>query len=210
MSTTIEFDFGNNRVRAINDNEVPWFVAKDVCRVLELANVTEAIKYLDEDEKNTVRIAEGIRGNPNLSIISESGLYALIFRSRKPQARAFQKWVTSVVLPAIRKTGTYTHQQAPNFTAQQIADLSRRVEALEGRFPGHHFALGSDQRPMHILAELMHAKRITPYRLASLADLTKRTVYRHLSGERMFRSTAYSYAKVLGVDPGVFAPQVVN
>lgn len=105
------FAFGDNLVRIHRDeNGNPWFVAKDVCRVLGLSNVTEATRSLDDDEKGSFRITEETSsqgGNPNLLIVSESGLYALVFRSRKPEARAFSKWVRADVLPALRKTGRY-------------------------------------------------------------------------------------------------------
>jgi len=75
------------------DNE-PWFVAKDVCDVLELKNPRTSIASLDEDEKNTVRIMDGTPGNPETTVVNEHGLYSLILRSRKPQAKAFKRWVT--------------------------------------------------------------------------------------------------------------------
>ena len=108
MASVIPFDFDGDAVRVVLRNDAPWFVAKDVCDVLELSNPTEALRALDDDEKNTLRIAEGIqRGNPNVNTISESGLYSLIFRSRKPEAKRFRKWVTGEVLPSLRKHGRY-------------------------------------------------------------------------------------------------------
>lgn len=91
----------------LGENGEPWFVAADVCRVLELDNPTEALSGLDSDEVNTLRIAEGIRGNPNMRVITEAGLYSLILRSRKPEAKLFKRWVTHEVLPSIRKHGVY-------------------------------------------------------------------------------------------------------
>lgn len=92
----------------IKDNE-PWFVAKDVCDVLGLINPSEALKSLDNDEKTTLRNSEGRAGAGAqcFNIINESGLYALVIRSNKPNARKFRKWITAEVLPAIRKTGRY-------------------------------------------------------------------------------------------------------
>ena len=78
--------------------------------MLEIANSRDAVAGLDEDERGSVAITDGTSpkgGNPNHAIISESGLYALVFKSRKPEAKAFRRWVTSEVLPAIRKTGKY-------------------------------------------------------------------------------------------------------
>lgn len=106
---TESFSFENFPVRAINRNGEIWFVAADVCAVLDIKNPSDAIKALDDDEYTSFNLGySGIRGNPNVNIINESGLYALILRSRKPEAKRFRKWVTSEVLPAIRKTGSYS------------------------------------------------------------------------------------------------------
>lgn len=85
----------------------PWFVAKDVCDVLELSNVGQALARLDDDEKSSITLNDGTPGNPNKAIVSESGLYALVLASRKPEAHEFKRWVTHEVLPQIRKTGGY-------------------------------------------------------------------------------------------------------
>ena len=108
MSDLKLFDFNDHLVRMrVDENGNPWWIAKDVCDVLGLQNPTEALRGLDDDEKNTLRITEGNRGNPEKAIINESGLYTLIIRSNKPEAKAFRKWVTKEVLPTIRKTGSY-------------------------------------------------------------------------------------------------------
>lgn len=116
MSDIIPFDFEEQAVRVVMRDGEPWFVAADVCRVLEIGNPSDAVSRLDEDERdrvnlNTLDTTEGIRGNPNATIISESGLYALVLTSRKEAARRFRKWITAEVLPAIRRTGRY--EQAP-------------------------------------------------------------------------------------------------
>jgi len=100
------FDFNTVPVRVLLRDEQPWFVAADVCRVLELANVTEATRSLDGDELDSVIMNSGDQGRKTL-ILSESGLYTLIFKSRKAEAKKFRKWVTAEVLPAIRRTGGY-------------------------------------------------------------------------------------------------------
>ena len=102
------FDFHGANVRGRSDEQgEPWCVAKDICDVLELTNVGEALRALDDDEKNTIRIYEGTAGNPYKATISESGFYRLVLRSRKPVAKEFQRWVTHEVLPQIRRTGGY-------------------------------------------------------------------------------------------------------
>lgn len=72
-----------------------------------MGNPSQALTRLDEDERNTIILNEGIRGNPNATIVNESGLYSLILGSRKPEARAFKRWITHEVIPSIRKTGMY-------------------------------------------------------------------------------------------------------
>jgi prophage antirepressor-like protein len=104
------FDFQDHVVRVVDRNDQPWFVASDICRVLGIANSRDAVSSLEDDERNTVGIADGNRGNPNTTVISESGLYSLVFKSRKPEAKVFRRWVTSEVLPSIRQAGGYAHR----------------------------------------------------------------------------------------------------
>lgn len=99
-------EFG--KIRTVNIDGEPWFVAKDVCDILGVKNPRQAMTRLDDFEKNTVILNDGNKGNPNMTIISESGFYILVLSSRKPIAKPFQIWVTREVLPSIRKTGGYT------------------------------------------------------------------------------------------------------
>ncbi|MDB1547619.1 phage antirepressor KilAC domain-containing protein [Bifidobacterium adolescentis] len=103
------FDFKGASLRTLTDEAgEPWFVAKDACDILELNNVTEALRPLDDDEKSNFRNSEVAQnGGRAPLIISEPGLYKLIMRSRKPEAHEFQRWVTHEVLPQIRRTGGY-------------------------------------------------------------------------------------------------------
>lgn len=100
-----------NDVRVVMKDGSPWWVAKDVCDILDIKNARDAIaKVLDEDERGVDNIyTQG--GEQEMNVISESGLYALILRSRKPEAKKFRKWVTSEVLPSIRETGSYSVPQ---------------------------------------------------------------------------------------------------
>lgn len=114
MADITPFNFGTHAVRVIRRDNQPWFVAIDVCNALGYVNSRKAIAdHLEEDEKATVTNSDGRAGNgaQQFTIISESGLYALVLRSRKPEARKFAKWVTSEVLPSIRQTGGYGAQQ---------------------------------------------------------------------------------------------------
>lgn len=100
------FNPANAPIRVQVINQEPWFVAKDVCDALTLENSRKATASLDDDEKGVSPIVTP-SGTQQMTIVNESGLYNLIFQSRKPEAKAFRKWVTSEVLPAIRKTGRY-------------------------------------------------------------------------------------------------------
>ena len=101
------FNFGDYQVRTVIKEGEPWFVAKDVCEALTHSDTSTAVRRLDEDEKG-VSSVHTIGGNQNLTVINESGLYSLILTSRKPEAKAFKKWVTSEVLPSIRKCGMFS------------------------------------------------------------------------------------------------------
>lgn len=119
------FDFNTLPVRVVTRDGEPWFVAADVCRVLEHSNARMLIAELDEDEKITVSNADGNprAGIPHqMNLVSESGLYALVFKSRKATARKFRKWVTSEVLPALRSTGVY-EMPATEAPAAEVVSL---------------------------------------------------------------------------------------
>ena len=97
-------EFGE--VRVIETNGEPWFVAADVCRALEIKNNRDAITRLDDDEKGVVS-TDTLGGTQEVSVVNEPGLYSLVLGSRKPEAKAFKRWITHEVIPSIRKTGGY-------------------------------------------------------------------------------------------------------
>ena len=185
MSNLISYTFSasESEVRIILIDDQPWFVAKDVCNILGLSNPTEALRSLDDDEKNTLRNPEGIHsgpGNPNVNIVNESGLYALIFKSRKPEAKKFRKWVTSEVLPAIRKHGAYIDRPEPLTPSEKqlLKELVHKRAATAGGDPGktiaeiwsrihNKFRVNSyHELPRHRLAEVIeyiNAMRLTPH-----------------------------------------------
>jgi anti-repressor protein len=114
-------------VRTLTIDGEPWFVAADACRILEIGNPTQALTRLDDDERTLIS-NEG-RG---INAVSESGLYALILGSRKPEAKAFKRWVTHEVLPAIRRTSSYAAKPAlPQTYADALRELAATVEARE-------------------------------------------------------------------------------
>lgn len=104
MNQLQAFDFSGNNVRVIIKGGEPWWVAKDVCQVLEISNPTVAIQRLDLDEVTKFNLG-GLHGETN--IVNESGLYSLILGSRKPEAKQFKRWITHEVIPSIRKHGGY-------------------------------------------------------------------------------------------------------
>lgn len=111
--TPAVFTYGDaQQVRTLVIEDQPWFVAKDVCGVLGLANSRKAIGGLDEDEVTVSPMVTPSRGRVSMQLVNESGLYNLIFRSRKAEARAFRRWVTAEVLPSIRRSGGYQKPQA--------------------------------------------------------------------------------------------------
>ena len=130
MNAMQAFNYEGNEVRTVMKDGEPWWVLADVCQVLGIQNNRNAARRLDDDEKNTVHLADGIRGNPNMTIINESGLYKVILRSDKPEAKKFTRWVTHEVLPTLRKTGTYSMPGAAQpFTMEQMAQFAAAVAA---------------------------------------------------------------------------------
>ena len=134
------FNFDNQSIRTITINNEPWFVAVDICRALNLSSPSMAIANLDDDEKYTLSLTEGIEGVgkqvQELNLVSESGMYTLILRCRDAVKKGsvphrFRKWVTAEVLPAIRKTGSYSQN------ANQIQPLAD--EPLNLLVQAYHF-----------------------------------------------------------------------
>lgn len=112
-------------LRAIMKGGEPWFVAADVCRALEIGNPSQALARLDDDEKITTLISnEGAAsGKSSMAFVNEPGLYALVLGSRKPEAKAFKRWITHVVIPAIRKHGGY-------LTAEKVEEALLNPDVL--------------------------------------------------------------------------------
>ena len=103
-----KFDFKGAALRTLTDEAgEPWFVLKDCMSILDLGNPTETVKMFDKDEFSTTEVIDSIGRRQQTYIISEPGLYRLVMKSRKPEAKEFQRWVTHEVLPQIRKTGGY-------------------------------------------------------------------------------------------------------
>ena len=127
MSKLVAFTFESHNLRVTTgDDGEPWFVAADVCAALTIGNNRDVLARLDDDEKGVGSI-DTLGGKQDMAVVNESGLYALILGSRKPEAKRFKRWVTHEVLPSIRKTGAYA---VPGSVAALPAPTQDRVTAL--------------------------------------------------------------------------------
>ena len=117
------WNYESSEIRTVQVNGEPWFVLADVCKVLELSTPARVAERLEKDEVSQTHTIDRMGREQKTTIINESGLYTVVLRSDKPQAKPFRKWVTSEVLPSIRKTGSYS-------TQSQFADLSPQLQFL--------------------------------------------------------------------------------
>lgn len=118
------FSFQDKQVRVVLRDGEPWFVARDVCEVLDHSDTSTAIRRLDDDEKLTQTMFVSGQ-NREVWLVNEPGLYSLILTSRKPEAKAFKRWITHEVIPAIRKTGAYAVDQ------NKVVPLSERQALIQ-------------------------------------------------------------------------------
>ncbi len=132
------FDYSGKEVRTVMKDGQPWWVAKDVCEVLGISSHRDALARLDDDERESV-LVDTLGGAQEFGAVNEAGLYSLILRSRKPEAKAFKRWVTHEVLPSIRKTGSYSVQPAapapalPTDYKSALVALLQEVEKTEAQ-----------------------------------------------------------------------------
>ena len=118
------FHFKGRQVRTIQLDGEPWFVAADVCDVLGLNNPSQALSYLDRDERRLIT-NEAWRTNGNMAIVSEPGLYSLVLRSRRPEAKGFRRWIAHEVIPALRQSGEYRLPDVSSVAAAPSGQLLR-------------------------------------------------------------------------------------
>jgi prophage antirepressor-like protein len=153
------FQFGESSVRTVVKDGDPWFVAKDVCEILDLEDPSVTVSRLDDDQRGKANVCTP-GGEQQMLTVSESGLYSLIFTSRKPEAKRFRKWIASEVLPEIRKTGGYGRPE-PEFEALsgeyvdykrwllERALLDAKLIALSMQAVGSHFSRMVTDHPKH-------------------------------------------------------------
>lgn len=121
----VSAQFGS--IRVVMKDEQPWFVAKDVCECLDVRNNRDALARLDEDEKGVV-LTDTLGGAQELATVNEPGLYSLVLSSRKPEAKAFKRWVTHEILPSIRKHGAYMTE---DLLAKTLEDPNYMIGILQ-------------------------------------------------------------------------------
>ena len=143
------FDYNGSAVRTVEKDGEIWFVAKDVCDVLGYKNVTQTLDdNLDDDERSIISI--GRQGDTN--IITESGGFALVLRSNKPEAKKFRKWVTGTVLPQIKRTGSFSIK--PEKLTRSIMSAAKMIFSAAG-IKNNQLALALDKIVVHYTGESM-------------------------------------------------------
>lgn len=187
-------EFGD--IRTVTINEEPWFVGKDVAEALGYSKARNAISaHISDEDKKDAPIQGTLGGTQNMTIINESGLYALIFGSKLESAKRFKRWVTSEVLPAIRRTGTYGLPQttdgkiallAQGYTEmfQKVGEVSDRVDRIENDMP--LYGCESDELSAHVkrkVVNLLGGKQSEAYRDSKLRSKLFRAVYTGISSE---------------------------
>ena len=126
----VPFGYDDQLVRTVVIDGMPWFVAKDVCAALELSDVSMSVAKLDDDEKLVQKLFVSGQ-NRDMIVVNESGLYTLIMRSNKPEAKRFRKWVTSEVLPSINRTGMYDRTGKLENLMERMEKVLIRIEKAQ-------------------------------------------------------------------------------
>lgn len=169
LSQAFIFNASNQQVRTVTIENEPYFVAKDVCDILELTNARVTVQSLDEDE----RCKYCLPRQGDTWVVNESGLYHLIFQSRKPEAKAFRKWVTAEVLPALRRTGRYEVKKQPRELTADFLDM-RSAPFSTSRFEGYRVrAVIHNNQAWYSIGDLLRAMRVGTSASQSATRLAK-------------------------------------
>ena len=149
MESLTPYSFHNNEVRTFLKDGEPWFIAKDLCDVLELSNPAQALSRLDDDEKGVIISNDSVGRNQDMATVSEPGMYQLVLGSRKPIAKEFKRWLCHEVIPSIRKTGSYSLNKTP---IQLLAETTACMAEMERVQMEHSQAIGELKSDMSQLA----------------------------------------------------------
>lgn len=160
MNEITSWKYEGAEVRTVQIDGEPWFVLADICRELEISHVKDTATRIDEDDLGQTEVIDRMGRSQKAWIINESGLYTVILRSDKPQAKPFRKWVTSVVLPSIRKTGSYSVQQPNAFEnlspqLQVLIQMETRQKQIEARQAEQATALAGLEQKLQNTCEVI-------------------------------------------------------
>ncbi|MGW4128019.1 BRO family protein [Amycolatopsis japonica] len=195
MNDLIPFESGSYQIRVILRDGEPWFVAADVCKVLDVRDTHDLTRNLDDDEKGT----DSIRtpgGPQDVTVISEAGLYSAILRSRKPAAKDFKRWITHEVIPSIRKTGGYLANPEGldelEVAEKYVAALKAKRElesqlAIAGPKAEYVDAFVNGEKDATILRVVANQIQIGEKELRSVL-MDRKAIYQKLEGRRFSRS----------------------
>lgn len=206
MNLSKIFNYQNQQVRTIVMNDEPWFVLIDLVKILDLSNSRMVKDRLDDDVSSTYPIPDSIGRLQETTIVNEDGLYDVILESRKPEARAFRKWITSEVLPSIRKHGTYMTPETiektltnPDFIIQLATNLKQEQAARQKLQ-----AQIEENRPKLALYETaMNAgNNMTMEKVAKILDYGRNKLFAFLRQEKILRHNNMPYQQYL--DRGYF------
>jgi prophage antirepressor-like protein len=207
-------EFGRQKVRVVIIHGEPWFVAKDVCDALGLDQVSRALDRIDQDERGLLKVTHPQSKDKTLEVaaVTESGLYELVLRSEKPEAKNFKRWVTHEVLPSIRKTGKYeisnqarkeSAAMRNSLTAQWLAHGADKFYHYINLTRAEYLALFGDAGRKK---ETMSAEEIAALRLFESLEFMKLSVRKDIDGYKGLHSSIESTGKLL---PGIKA-ELIN
>lgn len=194
------FSYQSHEVRTVEMNGNPWFVLKDVCTVLGLTTPARVAERLDADEVSQTHLIDSMGREQSTYIISESGLYSVILRSDKPEAKPFRKWVTSEVLPQIRKTGAYMVQADPNLPPELA--LANQTLAAVNKIYQMQLSQGERLDKLEATKTLDYAQQLAiqdakSQRVVNLLGGKKSAAYQDMSN-RVFYAIGHDLKRLFG------------
>jgi anti-repressor protein len=180
------FNYQTKEVRTVIKNGEPWFVAKDVCEILEHSNSRVAISRLEEDEKGVSKVYT-LGGEQELTVINEFGLYSLVLTSNKPEAKQFKRWITHEVIPSIRQHGTY---MTPDFVESALSNPDTMITFLQKYKEEQQKRIEAEnqieaQKPKVVFADAVSISK-TSILIGDLAKLIKQNGY-EIGQKRLFK-----------------------
>jgi prophage antirepressor-like protein len=195
------YKFKENLVRLLADEKGdPWFVANDIGSILELSDTRKSVNLLDEDERKIMPVMDSIGRQQDTFIVSEPGLYKLIMKSRKPQAKEFQRWVTHEVLPAIRKTGAYINPSVPALATSALKEATRILAAVVDKIDEHDARLSELEKDRQIVAVISAPVKEISTRL-KINQIVRTYAQHHDKDYReCFKTLYYEFKYRYGID----------